>query len=193
MEVSRARLRNLRLSLIQLAGAFAQEAVLVPGVTRIALVGSITIAKPDPKDVDLLITVEDTADLTPLAVLGRRLMGRAQSLASGADVFLADPEEKYIGRVCPWRDCRPCVRIRCDAFHCGRRHYLHDDLKAVHLSSELIRSPPVILWPEPRWSEPMPPDLLPLRKMFPTGGLYLPCSETHGVQNPARAHPTIPR
>ena len=193
MDVSHARLRNLRPSLIQLAGAFAQEAVRVAGVTRVALVGSITTTKPDPKDVDLLVTVEDTADLTPLAVLGRRLMGKTQSLASGADVFLADPEGEYIGRICEWKDCRPGVRIRCDALHCGRRHYLHDDLKTVRLSSELIRSPPVILWPEPRWSEPMPPDLLPLREMFPAGGLYPPCSETHGAQNPARARPTIPR
>ncbi len=168
MEVADPRLKKLRPSLIQLAGAFAQEAVRVAGVTRVALVGSITTTKPDPKDVDLLVTVEDTADLAPLAVIGRRLKGKTGSLGSGADIFLANPRGKYIGRVCEWKDCRPGVRIRCDALHCGRRHYLHDDLRAICLSSELVRSPPVILWPEPRWTEPVPPDLLPLRESFPT-------------------------
>ena len=172
MEVSRARLRNLRSSLIQLAGTFVQEAVRIRGVTRVALVGSITTTKPDPKDVDLLVTVEDSTDLTPLAVIGRRLKGKTGSLGSGADLFFANPRGKYIGRICEWKECRPGVRIRCDALHCGRRHYLHDDFKAIRLSSELVRSPPVILWPEPKWTEPVPPDLLPLRVAFPDGGTY---------------------
>ncbi len=161
------RPKNLRPGLIQLAGTFVQEAVRIRGVTRIALVGSITTTKPDPKDVDLLVTVEDSADLTPLAVIGRRLKGKTGSLGSGADIFLANPLGKYIGRICDWKDCRPGVRVRCDALHCGRRHHLHDDLKAARLAIELVQSPPVILWPEPRWTEPVPPDLLPLREMFP--------------------------
>ncbi len=160
MEGPDPRSESRRYSLIQLATVFVQEAVQIPGVKRVALVGSITTPKPDPKDVDLLVTVEDTADLTTLAVIGRRLKGKTGSLGSGADVFLANPQGKYIGRICEWKDCRPGVRIRCDALHCGRRHYLHDDFKAVRLSSELVQSPPVILWPEPRWSEPVPPDLL---------------------------------
>ena len=57
MEGPDPRSGSRRYSLIQLAGAFVQEAVRVPGVTRVALVGSITTAKPDPKDVDLLVTV----------------------------------------------------------------------------------------------------------------------------------------
>ena len=40
---------------------------------------------------------------------------------------------------------------------------MHDDFKAVRLSHELVESPPVVLWPEPRWSEPVPPDLPSLR------------------------------
>ena len=182
MAVSHSRLNELRSSLIQLAGSFVREAILVPGVTRVALVGSITTSKPNPKDVDLLVTVEDTADLTPLAVLGRRLMGKAQSLARGADLFLANPRGKYIGRICEWKDCRFGARIRCDALHCGRRHYLHDDFKAVRLTSELVRSPPVNLWPEPRWTEPVPPDLLPMREMFQDGGGLPPL-----IKNPYRS------
>ena len=186
MDGSDTRSRSRRHSLIQLATAFVQDAVRVPGVTRVALVGSITTAKPNPKDVDLLVTVEDLADLTPLAVIGRRLKGKTGRLGSGADIFLANPRGKYVGRICEWKECRPGVRIRCDALHCGRRHYLHDDLKAVRLASELVQSPPVILWPEPRWTEPVPPDLLPLREMFPDGGSYPHRSKTPTDQNPAR-------
>ncbi|MDG6912381.1 MAG: hypothetical protein JRN35_04800 [Nitrososphaerota archaeon] len=187
MEGPDHRPKSLRPSLIQLAGTFVQGAILIPGVTRVALLGSITTGKPTPKDVDLLVTVEDTADLTPLAVIGRRLKGKAASLGSGADIFLANPRGDYIGRICDWKDCRPGVRVRCDALNCGRRHFLHDDLKAVILPSELVRSPPVVLWPEPRWSEPVPPDLLPLREMSLDGGPYPSRSKTPGDQKPARA------
>ncbi|MGI0128711.1 MAG: hypothetical protein ACREEC_00915, partial [Thermoplasmata archaeon] len=128
-----------RAALIRLAHDFIRAAMGIPGVKRIALIGSITTAKPAPKDIDLLVSVEDTANLSLLAPHARRLMGKAQSLGGGADVFLASPEGEYIGRVCEWRACRPGVRVRCDALHCGRRPHLHDDLEAVRLPDVLVR------------------------------------------------------
>ena len=53
-----------------------------PGVQRIALVGSLATGKQQPKDADVLVTVGDDADLTPLATAGRRLKGHAQSRLS---------------------------------------------------------------------------------------------------------------
>jgi hypothetical protein len=103
--------------------------------------------KRDPKDADVLVTVDDEADLAPLAAAGRRLKGRAQSQNKGADIFLASPFGKYIGRTCHWRECRPGIRVSCDAQHCGRRQFLHDDLDVIKLDSALIDSPPVELWP----------------------------------------------
>jgi hypothetical protein len=38
--------------------------------------------------------------------------------------------------------------MRCDALHCGRRPYLHDDLKTITLKRELIAAPPIVLWPQ---------------------------------------------
>ncbi|HUZ80295.1 MAG TPA: hypothetical protein VMV28_06745 [Thermoplasmata archaeon] len=148
-----------RLALIRLARTFVPDIAQVHGVTRVALIGSLTTTKQDPKDIDLLITVEPIADLAPLACHARRLMGAAQSLGKGADVFLADPDGNYLGRVCQWKVCRAGVRLRCDALHCGQRPHLHDDLEAVRLPVALIRSPPVILWPEARCNEPAPADL----------------------------------
>jgi len=59
---------------------FVRSAANLPGVLRIALVGSILTDRPDPKDVDVLVSVADDAELAPLAALGRRLQGRLQSL-----------------------------------------------------------------------------------------------------------------
>src|SRR6267142_4319591 len=134
----------------QLLGAvrrFVTSVRQMPGVKRIAVLGSIVTTKPDPKDIDVLVVVADDADLAPLATASRRLQGHAQSLNRGADVFLADERGAYIGRTCHWRDCRPGVRRACDALHCGRRPHLHDDLDAITLNSTLVHSPPVTLWP----------------------------------------------
>ena len=119
-----------------------------PEVSRIALLGSLTGSKPKPKDADVLVTVADDADLRSLAKAGRKLKGRAQSRNSGADIFLASPSGVYIGRVCHWRECGPFIRASCDARHCGRREFLHDDLDDVTLDSTLVREPPLELWPK---------------------------------------------
>ena len=131
----------------------------VAGVRRIAILGSIVTDKPDPKDIDLLVVVADDADLAPLATCSRRLQGHAQSFNRGADVFLADERATYIGRACGWKDCRPGVRRACDALHCGRRRYLHDDLDAIRLNSTVILSPPVTLWPYVERRRQLPRDV----------------------------------
>jgi hypothetical protein len=117
------------------------------GVSRIALVGSLATSKPNPKDADVLVTVADDVDLAPLAAAGRRLKGKAQSRNSGADIFLANPALEYIGRICHWRECRPFIRMACDAECCGRREFLHDDLHVVELDSQVVKDPPLELWP----------------------------------------------
>jgi hypothetical protein len=128
--------------------AFVHAACKLPGVVRIALIGSLTTDEPEPKDADVLVTVTDDADLAPLATLGRKLAGHAQGFNRGGDVFLADPRGHYLGRTCPWRRCGPGIRMSCDALHCGRRPYLHDDWEAIRLDEALIAAPPIELWPE---------------------------------------------
>jgi predicted nucleotidyltransferase len=137
-----------RRELLALATEFIASAAVMPGVRRIAVLGSIVTPKEDPKDIDLLVEISDTLDLATLARLGRRLKGRAQSLGRGADVFLADAGGTYIGRTCLWRECRAGIRRSCDADHCGRRPHLHDDLSAVCLEPSLIKAPPLDVWPE---------------------------------------------
>ena len=142
------RTGSRRHHLLEATLRFVRVASTCPGVIRIALVGSLVTNKSNPKDADVLVTVTDDADLAPLAQAGRRLKGAAQSANLGADIFLADSRANYIGRTCHWRDCRPGVRASCDALHCGRRPFLHDDLQAVTLNRELIQQPPIELWPQ---------------------------------------------
>ena len=138
---------SVRETLLRAGLWFAQSATGLPGVMRIAVIGSITTARPSPKDIDFLVTISDEADLKPLAALARRLTGRLQSYNLGADVFLASESGRYLGRTCPWALCRPGIRASCDALHCGRRPHLHDDLQTVTLADGLIAAPPLGLWP----------------------------------------------
>lgn len=148
-----------RPKMIEESLGFTRKARQLPGVLRIALIGSLVTDKAGPKDVDLLVTVADDMDLEPLAALGRKLQGRMQNISRGGEVFLADPRGAYLGRTCPWRECRPGIRMSCDALHCGRRPYLHDDLQVVKLDAALVVAPPVELWPEVKARVPVPDDL----------------------------------
>jgi hypothetical protein len=141
------REQPVREFLLSEALKFVRTVGRLPGIRRIALVGSLLTDKPEPKDIDLLVTVEAGCDLAPLAAAGRKLKGRAQGWNRGADIFLADPEGRYIGRTCNWRECAPGIRLACKAQHCGKRHFLNDDLQVVKLSSELTLSPLLELWP----------------------------------------------
>jgi hypothetical protein len=150
---------STRARLIAEVLTFVRAASQLPGVLRIALIGSLTTDEPDPKDADLLVTVTDDADLEPLATLGRKLAGHAQGFNRGGDVFLADPRGNCLGRTCPWRNCGPGIRQSCDALHCGQRHYLHDDLKTIKHARSLIAAPPIELWPQVVVRRPIPQDV----------------------------------
>ncbi|MGH7872287.1 MAG: DUF6932 family protein [Candidatus Binatia bacterium] len=139
---------TIRAFLLAEVQRFIERACTCPGVRRIALIGSLSTDKENPKDADVLVTVNDDADLTQLATLGRRLKGHAQSRNKGADIFLADPLGRYIGRICSWRECYPGKRMSCDARHCGQRAFLHDDLDDVTLHEALIQTPPLEIWPK---------------------------------------------
>ena len=166
----RAASEGHRQHLLDALRRFVGSVRQLAGVRRIALLGSIVTAKPDPKDIDILVVVADDADLAPLATCSRRLQGHAQSVNRGADVFLADERGAYIGRTCRWKDCRPGVRQACDALHCGRRTYLHDDLAAIRLNRDVVLSPPVTLWPSVERRGQLPPDVEEMVAALERGG-----------------------
>ncbi|MEW5956106.1 MAG: UPF0158 family protein [Chloroflexota bacterium] len=149
----------LRPKFIEEVLAFVHAASHLPGVTRIALIGSLATDEPEPKDADLLVTVTAEMDLAPLATLGRKLNGHLQQVGRGGEVFLADPPGNYLGRTCPWKQCGPGIRVSCDALHCGQRLYLHDDLETIRLAADLVVAPPLELWPQVVVRAPLPVDV----------------------------------
>lgn len=129
---------------------FTRAAHELPGVRRISLLGSLTTPKAIPKDVDLLIEIEDDTPLASLARLSRQLSGATMSTGDscGADIFLCNPRHEYLGRICKWKQCAPGIRRACQATHCGRVEYLNDDLQNIRLEPAIVASPPLDLWPE---------------------------------------------
>lgn len=137
---------------------FVRAVARIEGVRKISILGSITTEKLKPKDIDFLVAIDDSADLEPVARIGRKLLGRTGSEGGGADIFLTDSLGNYIGRTCQWKLCQPGVRMSCDALNCGRRQYLHDDLQAVTLSEATIVKA-LQLWPELEGRDGLPEDL----------------------------------
>jgi hypothetical protein len=149
---------EVRSTLLEFTREFVLAARRVPGIRRIAMLGSLLTLKPRPKDADVLVTIDDTVNLAALAKLGRRLGGSAQArLNSGADVFLADPAGAYLGRICHYRECHP--RALCRARHCGAIPHLADDLDTVTLPPDLIAAPPLDLFPTVVARVPLPDDV----------------------------------
>ncbi|RPI01528.1 MAG: hypothetical protein EHM72_06285 [Calditrichaeota bacterium] len=161
------QISEIRTKLLENLAQFIPACIKIPGIMRISLIGSLCTTKPDPKDIDVLIFIKDDADLTPLAALTRKLNGRVQSYNHNADVFLADCQGQYLGRVCLYKNCGPGFRCSCDALHCGARKYLHDDLKTIILTRELVSSPPLELWPTilARFSIPIDVDIIIIRPL----------------------------
>lgn len=133
--------------LILSALRFVGDASRLPGVERIAIIGSICTTKPNPKDIDLLVTTTSSVDMAKLAKLGRRLKGKSQSINCGADIFVVDATGNYLGRTCRWSDCRTGIRMSCEALNCGRIQYLYDDTQNIRLDRKQILDPPVVVYP----------------------------------------------
>lgn len=154
--------------LLALTFDFVIAARQIAGVHRIALLGSLTTSKDRPKDADVLVSVDAGAPLEELARVGRRFQGRAQGINSTADVFLADVDGQYLGRICHYRECHP--RAGCCARHCGARPHLADDLDLVELDHALILRPPLVLHPTVSANEMVPADVAALLlARLPTG------------------------
>lgn len=136
---------------------FVREARACPNVLRIALVGSLSSAKPIPKDIDVLVTLADHDDLAALAQVARRLKGRANAINLGADIFLCDAKGRYLGRVCRYRECHP--RMACEGRQCASGRHLNNDFHLVSLDRSLTLAPPIDLWPRVERRVAVPDDV----------------------------------
>jgi predicted nucleotidyltransferase len=147
----------LRAFLLREVKRFVESTSQISGVVRIALIGSLVTNKPDPKDADVLVTIDENVDIDSLAEAGRRLKGKGQSQGSGADIFLASPEGDYLGRICSFRECHP--RVRCSGNQCHLGSRICDDLDIVRLDRKLVEAPPLELWPQLTCRKAIPDDV----------------------------------
>ena len=134
-----------RVFLLEALARFIREACTVPGVLRVAVIGSLTTDKTSPKGADVLVTVQDDVEIKTLAALGRKLQGGAQKRNRGADIFLANPRNAYIGRACGYRECHP--RRSCSGASCYLGRWIRDDFHVLRLPERLIAEPPLEVWP----------------------------------------------
>jgi hypothetical protein len=153
---------NKREWLIDAAIDFVRKVSIVPGVSRVAFLGSLTTNKSNPKDADVLVTINEQADIEVISKLGRSLKGKTQQINRGADIFLANTSHDYLGRTCNWRECRP--RAACHGTNCWKLPgegvpFLMDDLQEITLKRELIEQPPVVVYPELMLNQVLPKDL----------------------------------
>lgn len=153
---------NKRPELLRAVLEFVFDTRIIPGVRRIAMLGSLTSDKSIPRDVDLIVEMADDAELTRLAKATRRLSGKTMATGDncGADVFLCNLEGAYLGRVCQWKKCEPFVRQSCEAQHCGRRKFLYDDLHNIKLETAELKEPPLELWPRVIARSELPEDVM---------------------------------
>ena len=125
--------------------AFVRAARSTPGVLRIALLGSLATDKPVPKDADVLVTIDAAMDLGPLARLGRRLQGTAQTINLGADIFLARRRGALPGPHLPLPRVLATRGLQGAELRPAQAPQRRSPV--VTLSPALISAPPIDLWP----------------------------------------------
>jgi hypothetical protein len=127
-------------------------------VEMIGLMGSMTMPKLEPKDIDLVVCTASGSDLVGLAAIFRKMLGRLQSIGRGIDIFIFENGD-YIGRPCIHRECAPGIRLSCKADHCGKRRHLCDDLKEMMLYPTTLTRLPVKLHPRSWYLDDVPQDI----------------------------------
>jgi len=157
MATSYGQVERKRLRMLNVVKEFLPSIKRTNGVKFIGLIGSITRNSPQPKDIDLVVCVTPSADISELATIFRRIAGRMSQIGNGADMFVYDDESgTYLGRVCPYKECVPGIR-RCDADHCGKRPHLKDDLSILRLPPFVRKDVPVELYPTLKYNPPEAP------------------------------------
>ena len=112
--------------------------------------------KPIPKDADVLVTIDDTTDLTGLARAGRRLKGllKPSTLAPTSSSLMrlgvtSDAFASIASAIRAWH-ASPSIA---DAAPTSTMTHV------VTLSKELLAAPPIDLWPDVVRRLKVPPDV----------------------------------
>jgi predicted nucleotidyltransferase len=126
----------------RMADQFVKEASQVVGVEEIAAFGSYVTAKPEPKDLDLMVFISAQADIPRLAKCARRLT----PIYHGWEVFLFEADtRRYLGRVCVRKQC-PARSIDCAMPGCGAIPLVRIIPDFVFDPAQAFAHRPKVLW-----------------------------------------------
>ena len=137
-----------RESLLYALNWFLDEVKQFKEVRQVALIGSICTNKPNPKDIDLLISIKPKTDLKKLATLRRKTQGRIGQGLLGTDMFIVE-DGRYLGRLCRYREPWPRVVCCNDNLICDRtRNYLCNTSNNFSIDKSIINNPPITIYPK---------------------------------------------
>lgn len=160
-----------RQSMLKVLGEFLPSLKALKHMEQIGLIGSMTTPKREPKDIDIVVYIGVDFDLSALAGIYRKMLGRMQSIGRGVDIFTFE-QGSYIGRPCRYRECGRGIRLLCKADNCGRRHHLCNDLKNLNLSSTTLTNLPVQLYPKGLSGDNIPEDIRDFVRNHTNGHKY---------------------
>ena len=146
------RLPEPRRALLLAVCSFVRAARICPGVLRIALIGSLVTNKPIPKDADVLVTIDDTTDLTGLARAASAPQGVCSNHQPSSLMRLGVTSDAFASIASAIRAWHASPSIADAAPTSTMTH-------VVTLSKELLAAPPIDLWPDVVRRLKVPPDV----------------------------------
>ena len=146
------RLPEPRRALLLAVCSFVRAARICPGVRRIALMGSLVTNKPIPKDADVLVTIDDTTDLTGLARAASAPQGVCSNHQPSSLMRLGVTSDAFASIASAIRAWHASPSIADAAPTSTMTH-------VVTLSKELLAAPPIDLWPDVVRRLKVPPDV----------------------------------
>ena len=146
------RLPEPRRALLLAVCSFVRAARICPGVLRIALMGSLVTNKPIPKDADVLVTIDDTTDLTGLARAASAPQGVCSNHQPSSLMRLGVTSDAFASIASAIRAWHASPSIADAAPTSTMTH-------VVTLSKELLAAPPIDLWPDVVPRVKVPPDV----------------------------------
>jgi predicted nucleotidyltransferase len=133
---------DMRDRLDHMADQFVREASQVQGVEEIVAFGSYVTAKPEPRDLDLMVFVSEDADIPHLAKCARRLT----PIYYGWEVLLFEADtRRYLGRVCFRKQC-PARSVDCAVPGCGAIPLVRAVLGFTFNPAQAFAHRPEVLW-----------------------------------------------
>ncbi|MBA7669319.1 hypothetical protein ES703_77449 [subsurface metagenome] len=99
---------------------FIELTKVIDSIIEIVLFGSLIKEKRVVNDIDLMVFIENTNDISKIAKARRKVSG---SCYIGLDVFILTKKGQYLGNICHRKNC-PTMSVDCQVYGCGDIKYI---------------------------------------------------------------------